>query len=256
MGKRNLYIDHEEYKMKIKLSASTNMLLLQDMDRFGFIKSNEEVNTNYFINYILPIIYQYREEQNQKLKKKLLDKSLVQSSIDEFIEEMNNFYFEDDISYHNEVINLRISNKNMELFQRIFNESAKKKSTFIRSLINQYSSLKLDMREFLCFNNEYHLIEEAINKYVIQADINDGEFQFLPIGIETCSINSEIYVFGLYIEKKEMFIKAFRLCEISNIKKTEQSFDFKLTEAMKNNIDEFIFGLEYLNDNCKKLGGI
>lgn len=116
MGKHNLYINHEEYKMKIKLSASTNMLLIQDMDKFRFIKSNEEYNVNYFVNYILPIIYQYRKNQNQKLKKKLLDKSLDKSSIDESVEEMNNFYFEDDMSYHNDVINLRISTKNMELF--------------------------------------------------------------------------------------------------------------------------------------------
>lgn len=112
------------------------------------------------------------------------------------------------------------------------------------------------MREFLCFNYEYHLIEEALNKYFIKIDLNNGKFQFLPIGIGACSINSELYVFGLYIEKKEMFIKAFRLCEISNIKKTEQSFDIKLTETMKNNIDEFIFGLKYLDDDCKNLGGI
>lgn len=39
--KRNPFIDHEEFKVKIKLSAGTNMSLQQDMFRSGLVSELE-----------------------------------------------------------------------------------------------------------------------------------------------------------------------------------------------------------------------
>lgn len=255
MRKGYLLIDHEEYKVKVKLSASTNFLLQQDMFRFGFVKNNEEPNINYFINHILPIIYRYRKTQDNSLEKKL-SKICRQEVMYSLINELNSFYYEDTISYHNEIINLRISKKNMELFNHIFSDASYKKSTIIRSLINQYSNLKLDMREFLCFNAEYHLIEKALCKYNVTLMNNGKRTIFFPIEISTCPINSEIFVFGLCVDGHNLNVKAIRLCDVNIIQKNETNLIFHFTEEVKIKVDEYILNLEYLDNDNKKVGEI
>lgn len=254
--KRNPFIDHEEFKVKIKLSAGTNMLLQQDMFRFGFIKSNEEFNVNLFVNYLLPIMYKFRKSQNDMFKAKLSKRIQNEKQINDFIELANDFYYEDHASYHNETINLRISKKNMDLFQSIFNGDFKKKSTFLRSLINQYASMKLDTREFFFFNNEYHLIEEAMNKnHSIRVILNEDEIKMMPVDILTCPINSELYVFGITEDGGKIKIRAIRLCTIYHLRMLNEEFDFKISENMNQQINDFILDLEYLQKDFKVIGG-
>lgn len=250
------FIDHEEYKIKIKLSSSTYMILLQDMDRFGFIKSNEEFNINSFINYILPIIYEYRNIKDNKLVE-LLSKSILLKELDVLVDKINYLFNEDDISYHNEIINLRISKKNMELFDSIFNDKHKKKSTYIRSLLNQYSSLKLDMREFVCFNKEYHFIESAIkNSLILEIFAINKKMQIMPILIETCQINSEIFIFGLTNIDNKIYIKSIKLCDLRNLHIIGKSNYVELDSNMNEKIEKYILEFEYLNNESKKIGEI
>ena len=105
MTTRNILIDYEEYKIKVKISASTNFLIQQDMDRFGFFRTNKKkLNINSFINYILPIMYKYRQNKDNKLEKEISNNLIKNCNINEFIDKLNKQYY-DDISYHEETIN-------------------------------------------------------------------------------------------------------------------------------------------------------
>lgn len=253
----NEKIDHEEYKVKIKVSDSTYFLLKQDMFRFGFIKTNEEANVNLFINYVLPIMYLFRLKQNDSLKSKLNNLNIKEDTIENIVETTNNFYNEDDISYHNEIINIRISTKNMDIFSFLFKDKSKKKSTFLRSLINQYTNLKLDIREFLFFNDNYHLVEKAMKKkYIVKFIYNENEVFIFPIDIDTCPIDSEIFIFGISNKNGKLFINAFKLCDMNNLCMTNKAFDIKISDNMKKIIKEFIIDLKYLENDCELLGGI
>ena len=256
MTTRNILIDYEEYKIKVKISASTNFLIQQDMDRFGFFRTNKKkLNINSFINYILPIMYKYRQNKDNKLEKEISNNLIKNCNINEFIDKLNKLYY-DDISYHEETINLRISKSNIELFDKIFSNTKIKKSTYIRTLINQYSSFKLDEREFLCFNKEYHEIDKALDKNIVNISTREGEFNILPIEIITCPITSNIYVFGLYVEDSVLFIKSIKLCDIYKIKQTTDVANFAINDSIKKQIEEYFIDLQYLKNSTKELGDV
>lgn len=258
-------IDHEQWKLKIKLSSSTYNLINQDMYRFGFVKKNNIANTNYFINRILPIIYSYRMKQDERflkiLEKKFLNILSESNKISkkELIQQINNFYYEDEISYHEEEVNLRISNDNMDLFSNVIEddfERKMKKSTFFRSLINQYSNFKLDIREFLCFNKEYHKIEDAIeNNNVIKFVSNGENVELIPKRIYTCPITSDIYIFGLIrLNSNTLVLKSYRIFEILNLHIIQKSMQIINQQKIEQEIDNFVINLEYLDTKSKEIG--
>lgn len=258
-------IDHEQWKLKIKLSASTNYLINQDMYRFGFVKKNNIANSNYFLNRILPIIYSYRMKQDECflmiLEKKYLKMQDEYGEIEkkELIQQINDFYYEDEISYHEEEINLRISNDNMGLFSHVIEDDIErriKKSPFFRSLINQYSNLKLDMREFLCFNNEYHIIEEAIeSNSIIKFVVENKKIELLPKRIHTCPITSDIYILGLIrLNAQTLVIKSYRIFDILNPHIIKKDFPIFNQQKIENEIEDFVINLEYLDTNSKEIG--
>ena len=60
-------IDHEQWNIKVLLSSSTYYVLLQDMYRFNIFKNNKEINTNAFINKILPFVLEIEKEDKEVL---------------------------------------------------------------------------------------------------------------------------------------------------------------------------------------------
>src|SRR5574344_834845 len=191
MAIREKYIDHEEFKIKIKISSSTNRLIQQDMFRFGYLKANEDLNPNLFLNHILPIMEKYRCLQDNRLKNQMLKHGDFDSCDQTLIDLMNKHYYEDYFDLCDEVINLRIAKENME----VFNYEEKKTSTYLRLLINQYASMILDSREFLFFNDEYSRISKAIEKNnKIKFNHNGSEFYIWPITIITCPVDSDLFI--------------------------------------------------------------
>lgn len=251
MAIREKYIDHEEFKIKIKVSSSTNKLIQQDMFRFGYLKGNDELNPNLFLNHLLPIMEKYRRELNDKLRKKFT-KAKELKNIDDAIDLINNHYYEDHFDLCDEVINLRIAKENM----KVFSNNHKKTSTYLRTLINQYANMILDSREFLFFNDEYNLIGKAIEKNkIILLIYNDNELYFSPIVIVTCPIDNDIFIIGLLEEDNKLYIKAVKLCEIEDINILNEQSTFEIDERNNEEIFEYINSLEYIDNDSKLLGG-
>src|SRR5574344_1649762 len=96
MAIREKYIDHEEFKIKIKVSSSTNKLIQQDMFRFGYLKGNDELNPNLFLNH----------------------------------------FYEDHFDLCDEVINLRIAKENMKVFSNNHKKTSTYLRTLINQYAN------------------------------------------------------------------------------------------------------------------------
>lgn len=225
-------------------------------------KKNKIANTNSFINRILPIIYTFRKKQDDKFmnfldkKYSILKDQNGEINKNELIQEINKFYYEDDISYHEEEINLRIANNNMNMFSHIIEDEYEKrikKSTYFRSLINQYSNLKLDLREYICFNKEYEKLENAIeNKFFINFQFQNENIEIFPIRIYTCPITSDIYVFGvLRTNDKNIFLNVYRIFEMTNPHIIQKKFDYLPLPKIEQFIHDFIIHFEYLDINSK-----
>lgn len=246
-------IDHEEYKLKIKITKSSYILLRQDMWRFGYIRGENELNYNGFINTLIPKMYRYRKYHNKKLMKVL--QNYLGNEIDsDVIEIVNDAIYDDsDIGYFSEVMNLRISKENMKLYDRILMENQKNKSYYIRSLVNQYSNLKLDVRETIFFNDYYNIICENIYKRKIIFHFDDCSMEIFPIDLRTCVITGEIYIFGVINKQKKIYIQSFRICEIRKIN-ISNKIDLILKEETKDKIDKYIYDLEYLESSEKEIG--
>ncbi|MEG1506701.1 MAG: hypothetical protein RR478_04300 [Bacilli bacterium] len=253
MVKREKYIDHEDFKVKIKISSNTNTLLQQDMFRFGFLKANEKLNPNLFLNHILPIMDAYRQEEDDKLKSRLIKDKIINDIDEDGITSINNHYYEERFNLCDEVINLRISKENMAGFDN----EMKRTSTYLRSLINEYSNLRLDTREFLFFIDEYHLVKNAFNKdLMIRFFQNDVNYEFFPFHIKACPIDNDLFIFGLCIRDKAICIKSVKLCEMNSPHIVNEKNALIINEEIKDNINRYIYDLEYLNEELKQLGGI
>ena len=262
-------IDHDYHLLHILLSKSTFYVLIQDMHQFGIyqdVKGEKTININRFVNKILPIIIDYRRRQNKKFKKTILKKysDFLKYTDDEAMDLLilladDNYYSDDSLSYHNEKISIRISKENMELMDSIFEDLVDfgiNKSKFVRSLLNQYSDMKLDIREFICFNKEYHLFENAIEKKsMIKYSVNNSIEEAYPIMIHTCPYNSEIYLFTLkkLIENK-LELKAIRLCDMNNIKMIDNNFVIEDEEKTLHLINDYVFDLKYYDNEAIVIG--
>lgn len=253
MNEINKYIiDHEEFKIKIRISTSVNLLIQQDMFKFGYLKKNHSLNPNLFLNHLLPIMDEYRNEKNSKLISKLQKSNSMSYISEELINKINNILYEDYFDNCNEIINLRISKENMKIFE---NEK-KRTSTYIKSLINEYSSIRLDYREFLFFNKEYNYIQNSIDKKtIISFNHNNNKITFLPIYIVKCPIDSSLYIFGLYKKETSIFIQSVKLCEIEALHIIDRTIDFLITKNLNERINKYILELEYLENERICIGG-
>lgn len=251
MVKRDKYIDHEEFKIKIRVSSSLNILIQQDMFRFGYLKENKELNPNLFLNHLLPIMEEYRNERNEKLIIALQKEKSSTKLSDEQLNIINKNYYEDYLNSSDEVINLRISKENMKGFDEI-----KRSSTYIKSLINEYSNMRLDNREILFFIEEYNLIQKAINEGLLISFLhNDVEYNLFPIEIVACSFDSDLFVFGLFKKDENIWIQSMKLCEIESLHITNEKNNLLVTYDMQEDIGKYIYDFEYLKEESKQLGG-
>lgn len=244
-------IDFEQWKIKVSLSTSTNNVLLYDMFKYGFVKNNdtEKVNKNLFINKMLPRLFEYRQYRDKKFNK-LLDKIKLFNNIDEDTKILldfyiNDFFYNNDMSIHDEKIDIRVSKNNISFFEEHFQniESCNiNKSSFIRSLLNQYANMTVDKREFIFFNKEYHLIEKAIEKHImVQCD----DAKTFPVAIVTCPFDNEIYIVSLIMKDKEYIITSDNIWIYNDCRIINTNIEINIDD-INDKIQEYIDDYKYI----------
>lgn len=108
----------------------------------------------------------------------------------------------------------------------------------------------------MCFNEEYHLIDNAIeNHYLINFSKDEEKIIMLPIFVITCPINNELYVFGLMNNNDQINILRVRLCKMTHIQNIAESINIEFNDSLLEEINSFIDNLEYLDNDIKMIGG-
>ena len=192
-------------KIKVNLSYSTYNLLIDDMETFKFIKNNQEVNKNLFINQLIKNLYIDEKEKKENVFS-LLNETFKKNKIVDNNDKLKSIIYEDvnkrtNLIQEKNVIpfSFRPNKNNIEIFDYIetnliVNDTL---SNYIRKLLNSYFSFTQAEREIILFKEEFVKINNAIkaNK-VVKLTINGFSFNFKPVKVLTNKEDTFVYVLG------------------------------------------------------------
>lgn len=257
-------IDFEDGRVSVRLSETTYYVLQQDVAAFCFFNNDGSYNENGFYNVILPLLHLKRTRKRERLRK-ILEKRFGDKVKPEFKDEI--FYELDDVfnlvkfddkktKYHQAKIDIRLSKENMQLFSEMFSVLALRKipkSTYIRSLLNQYTTLRTDEREFLCYSKQYDELMKIIeDEYAVEYYNGVSEEILFPLVIDLCCYNNEFYVIGIVFEAKKVILKSYRLCEFKKYK--VHCTDRKIGESFLDKAEEIVSDFLYYEKSEWYLG--
>ena len=185
--------------IKLSIPYAVYDTLFRDSYYFGFTK-NDTANINGFLNVLIPKLVDYRND----LHLSILDNNNNNSKIAELIEEniyklyFNKFDFCDNGNVN---ISLRIGKNNYNKFIQIHDVISSRYNmdftSFIRSLLVEYSNQRIFKREFLYYFNEVLTIKTAIlEKRYCTFYTSEEKHYFIPLSIEQSPNNNKNFIVG------------------------------------------------------------
>ena len=158
-------------KIKITVPKTTHDILIKDCQNFGFIKKDESLNKNLFLNTLIINYYERFSANEEEFKDKLLkaiNQNLTTNQNELLDEILSIFQKNDNIHSDNksETINLKptkLSEKTILFIENnlIQNNSI---SSFYRSLFTSYAHIPQNYRERITFKETYDTIIDSIEK--------------------------------------------------------------------------------------------
>ena len=208
-------IDFEEGRISVRLSEGTYYLLQRDIAKFCFVSNDGSYNENGFYNTVLPSLHENRLSERFALRK-ILEKRFANKVKPEFKEELfcemddvfNIVQFEDKgTKYHQAKIDIRLSKENMKKFSGVFSLLKTQeipKSAYIRNLLNQYTAMRIDEREYLCYKREYEDLMQVVNEG-LWLEYKTGQIveDIFVMDVDLCCYDNEFYVVGIVFDEGE-----------------------------------------------------
>lgn len=175
-------------KIKISISSFVLLIIENDAQRFGFIKSDNTPNKNALLNKLIPNLLLLRKHRRNKIKSILEETGNSKSeeiyeAVNQVIDEV---YFDNaDISRHDSIIWILPTKSSENAFDEIYeselNITALTITTYIRGLLNEYSLLPQYKREEITFYDEILLIQDAYSSdHILHFDFNGEKYKFFP----------------------------------------------------------------------------
>ena len=162
----------------------------------------------------------------------------------------NSVQFEDKgTRYHQSKIDIRLSKDNMRKFADVFSMLKLQKiskSAYIRNLLNQYTTMRTEEREYICYKREFiELSDAASNKAVIEFPYEEILRRFYICTVDLNCYNNEFYVVGIEFENDKAILKAYRLCEFKNYRILY--YDYDVDNLLLSKADKLIAEFKYHN---------
>lgn len=158
-------------KIKITVPKTTYDILVKDCQNFGFIKKDESLNKNLFLNTLIVNYYERFSSNEEEFKDKLLKaiNQTVNNNQNELLEQILSIFQKNDsihIDNKSETINLKptkLSEKTILFIENnlIQNNSI---SSFYRNLFTSYAHIPQNYRERIIFKETYESILDSIDK--------------------------------------------------------------------------------------------
>lgn len=203
-------------------------LLQEDVKRFGFKKANGQANPNAFFNQILPNLLSYRVQKRSRLRQymsknfKHCIKKEYQDDVLSILDDLFDYVYFDDIneSYHNKTIHLRLNKWNMLRMESFFDELdefGEKRTSYLRNLLNEYTKMRQDERESICFADQHERIWVAMEtRTFVTCKYMGVENRMCPLAFEV-GPDGYLYVLAMS-EDAEFLFEPIRLSFIEKVK--------------------------------------
>lgn len=168
--------------------------LVNDAFHFGFVK-NEQANLSGLLNCLIPCLADYREDLHNNLLQANDNDEVLTNKIEENIYKVyfNKYDYCDDGMV---IVPFRVNKAHLQDFLEIFDNKLGKYNMdftgFVRSLLIEYCSKRLNQREYFFFYQKINEIKNACNENdVCYFYTNTEKNCFVPVSIEV-SRKSEI----------------------------------------------------------------
>ncbi len=183
--------------------------LVNDAFHFGFIK-NEQANLSGFLNCLIPCLADYRDDLHNNLLHANENNETLTNKIEENLYKVyfNKYDYCDDGMV---IVPFRVNKAHLEDFLEIFDNKLSKYNMdftgFIRSLLIEYSSKRLNQREYFFFYRKINEIKNACIKNNLCHFYSKTEKDcFIPVSIEVSQNSETNLVVGINQAKDMAFI--------------------------------------------------
>lgn len=183
--------------------------LIEDAFHFGYIKNNQ-ANISGLLNRLIPCLATYRDDLHCQLLQANNNDEVLTSKIEENIYKIyfNKYDYCDDGTI---TVPFRVNKEYLQDFLEIYDNKLSKYNMdftgFVRSLLIEYSSKRLNQREYFFFYKEMLHLKDAINNNALcHFYSKDEKLSFVPVSIEFFSETEQNLVVGIDLEKESAHI--------------------------------------------------
>ena len=219
--------------------------LVKDAFHFRYEKNNQ-ANISGLLNHLIPNLSEYRKDLHKGFLEANNDDENLTRKIEENIYKVyfNKYDYCDDGVV---VVPFRVNKEHMQQFLDIVDNLLfvvnMDFTSFVRSLLVEYASKRLNQREYFFYYKEITKIKEAIlNSNVCHFYMQHEKYVGVPISVEIARLNEQNLIVGYDEEQQAAFV--IPLADIKRIVLTDLTYDISDEES------DFVY--EYLKDYEKE----
>lgn len=229
------------------------LIIENDAQRFGFIKSDDTPNKNGLLNKLIPNLLAIRKFRREKTRQVLL--CTGKENVEEIYEAVNQVidevYFDNaDIHTLDEEIWILPTRQSKKAFDEIYesetNITALSMTEYIRGLLNEYALLPQYKREEFTFYDEINIIQTTCVTSNILHFVFDGEkYKFFPFQhMYGFLYDQRNYLIGYDIAKKQ--IRSLPISWLGNMYALKSKFrpSDDLIDKLQDYLNEYNYGVE------------
>lgn len=218
-----------EKKIKVQIDSFVYRTLIGDAYSFGFVKSNDEVNKNKFINTLILNYYdEYQEKQNDIYG--ILRKNNITNPNEIFdeIKRINNSADKDFEDF--EILNFKAT-KETEYYYDLIEENLSDGvlAHYYRDMFVTYSNLRQDKREEIIFRKIVDKIKKAISQNK-QIALYHKEEKDIVRPFKLCKTKEGLFNYLLVMKNTSSWVTSYKLSNIDNVFVLRESSTFNDTE--------------------------
>lgn len=183
--------------------------LVNDAFHFGFVK-NKQANVSGLLNCLIPCLAEYREDLHNNLLQANNNDEVLTNKIEENIYKVyfNKYDYCDDGTI---IVPFRVNKEHLQDFLEIFDNNLNKYNMdftgFVRSLLIEYSSKRLNQREYFFFYRKINEIKNAcIENKLCYFYTNVEKICFIPVSIEVSRLSETNLIVGITETKETAYV--------------------------------------------------
>ena len=221
---RLTFVDPTNFNLPITVFNT----LVEDAYYFGYVKNNQ-ANLSGLLNHLIPNLSDYRSDLHDAFLLANDGDSALTDVIEENIYKVyfNKYnYCDDGVA----IVPFRVNKEHMQRFLHIVDNvihSLKMDfSSYMRSLLVEYCSKRLNQREYFFYYKEIEVIKTAIeNNVLCYFYTADEKSSFVPVSVELSRITDQNLIVGIAPENANACV--LPLSYLKRVVPTERTFDIE-----------------------------